>query len=62
MSHLSRIRSAIKSALAAGSTVAFAYAPGYAVAQGDEEVLEQGRVTVTGSRIRRATTETSSPV
>ena len=55
------IRGAVHRALAAGAAATFAYAPSLSVAQ-EDDVAVQDRITVTGTRIPRAGTETSSPV
>ena len=54
------VRDAVSVALTGGVAAALSGAPTAAVAQDD--VLEQPRQFVTGSRILRTTTETSTPV
>ncbi len=55
------IRDAVSVALTGGLAAALTGAPSTVLAQ-DEDVLEQPRQYVTGSRILRSTTETSSPI
>ncbi|MBA3565212.1 MAG: TonB-dependent receptor, partial [Gammaproteobacteria bacterium] len=59
------IRDAVRFALASGAAASFVAAlgaPQMAAAQEDEDVADQGLITVTGSRIQRVDIEGPSPV
>ncbi|MBA3564045.1 MAG: TonB-dependent receptor [Gammaproteobacteria bacterium] len=56
------VRRAVRLALTGGLAASFIGAPQMAAAQEDEDVADQGLITVTGSRIQRVDIEGPSPV
>ena len=61
MKHLNLLRS-IRAVLAVTAATTTSLVSGQALAQEEEDIAEQGLITVTGSRIRRVDIETPQPV